>query len=300
MSLIFGQCESGIRPRLTLTHTCRRWRHIAVNDASLWSHVYIQTGLRNLNTRLDHFLSLLGMQLDRTGKRPLDVEWIAGIGHDFLIGTLQIIREKAPFSRWRSLKAYVVRESHKDAPWSSLDAFTNLETLQVYCGTDYASIGAIDRTVTSRLKVLELCRWPASELEDSMTSFATSFTHISTFIFGWVTPAVYTPILRENIVHLRLGSGEGHLFPHIRTYEVEKCIFNRMTRIDLRNMTVLTVTGCLKIEPDCQVSLPALRELKLQTLQMAIGTKLETPALDALHFTNINYTRGHINISLVS
>ena len=127
-----------------------------------------------------------------------------------------------------------------------------------------------------------------------------SFTHISTFIFGRVTPTVYTPILHRNIVHLRLQRGQSHLFPYIRTYEVGACIFNRTRSIDLGNLTILIVTGCLRIESDCQVFLPVLRELKLETFQIAIGTKFETPALDALHFANINYPGGDINMSLLS
>jgi len=51
-------------------------------------------------------------------------------------------------------------------------------------------------------------------------------------------------------------------------------------------MTILIVSKTLLIDHDCHVILPALRELKLGTLAMRTGAKIEASALDILDFAN--------------
>jgi hypothetical protein len=98
---IFHECRPLIGPPIILTHTCRQWRRIAVNDASLWTNIRIETMQRK--QPLDHFLSFLGMQFDRTADLLLNVEWCAVVGDEYFLATLRLIRNKAPFSRWRTL-----------------------------------------------------------------------------------------------------------------------------------------------------------------------------------------------------
>jgi hypothetical protein len=220
----------------------------------------------------------------------LDVKWKAKIGDEGLVATLQLIREKAPFSRWRTLDIEMSGRSHGNALWSSSDAFTNLEVLRGWCETketDDTIFDLIDRTVTSRLKVLDLTLTSTSP---SMLSFPKSLTHISTLCLHLLFPEPNTPFPPKNVINLQVGGGQFHLFPHIRTYELGFCIFTNS--MDLRNMTTLIVTDILTILSNCQIFLPALRELKLATLEMATGATIEAPLLDHLHFTDYR-DHGH-------
>ena len=247
--LIFQQYGSDIRSRLTLTHTCRRWRRIAVNDAALWTNVFIDTRARNKGARLDNFLSFLGMQLDRTADLPLHVNWYADADSDYFVGTLQLIREKAPFFRWRTLLINLSNKSQGNIPWSSVDAFTNLETLTVWRGEEKTILNVLDRTITSRLKVLNLMACHTNIL----TTLAKSLAHISTLVFRYHKSAL--PVLPDNVVNLHLGEGQHHPFPHIQMYELRWCTFHGEDGANLQNMTTLTVTEFLIING--QVLLPA-------------------------------------------
>jgi hypothetical protein len=271
-----------LRPPITLTHICRRWRQIAVNSASLWTNLCIDNLSRSRDA-LGSFLSLLSMQLDRTADLLLDVEWIAVIGTEYFVATLQLLREKAPFSQWKTMTLRLYGGSHEDSPWSSVDAFTNLESVTVGDGSDDAIFGVIDRTITSRLKDFNV-RWGSASTEKITASFATSLTHISSFYIQRLHFPDHMPFLPTNVVKLRVDSGQEHCFPHVQTYTVRKCIFAGMDTIDLRRMTTLIVTTSLTVNFNCHVLLPALRELKLATLILLTGAQIEAPALDIVHF----------------
>jgi hypothetical protein len=291
--LIFRHCSSEIRNRLILTHTCRRWRCIAINDAALWTSISIQTVAVKENERLE-YLSLLGMQLDRTANLLLDVEfYIPNVADEFSVAVLQLLCQKAPFSRWRTLEMQTKPRSRRiaaatpwsadDAPWSAADAFTNLESLLVCDGNNNPIIRAIDHRITSRLKYLEVNGHGVAP-EDLLTCFAKSLTHISTLCLDYLLPMPYRSFLSVNVVNLELGSAYYHFFPHIQTYTLIGCSFTQTSSVDLRSMTTLIVTNILEIEYNVQVSLPALRELKLGHLKMMRRAKIEAPALDILYF----------------
>jgi len=255
-----------------------------VNNASLWTNIYIQTAVRKPNARLDNFLSILGMQLGRTANLLLDVSWSAWVGDEFFVAALQLIREKASFSRWRTFDLYLSGRLQDDAPWASVDAFTNLEVLFIWRGTDNSILTVIDRMITSHLKVLDINY--ISLPEKIVTFFAKSLIHISSLRIGKFSHIYDTPFLPANVINLQLETARDHPFPLIRAYELEDCIFNQGHGIDLRSMTALTVTGILEIGFNCHVFLPALRELRLgKLLRMDIGAKIEAPALDHLYFT---------------
>jgi hypothetical protein len=234
---------------------------------------------------LGHFLFLLGIQLDRTADLLLDVEWFAEIGDECFFRTLQLIREKAPFSRWRTLTVRLIGGSPEMSPWSSFDRFTNLESVCVWYRTHHSIITIIDRTITSRLKVLDLDTWGPLRPEHPTTSLAKSLTYISTLRAQGVRQTGNTPILPANVVNLHLIGGDLHQFPHIETYDMRECTFNRHANIDLRRMTTFIVRGDLVIRSDCCVNLPALREFSLGALWIWDRGSIEAPALDILRFT---------------
>jgi hypothetical protein len=227
------------------------------------------------------------MQLGRTANLPLDVEWHAYVGDEFFVAALQVIREKAPFSRWRTLQMNISGGSRDDAPWSTADAFTNLESLIVCNGSDNAIFDVIDRTTTSRLKILDVIWYSASPTE-IVTSFAKSLNHISTLRLQAHQVTQHMPLLPANVVHLQLASGQEHRFPHICTYKIRECSFASMDSIDLRRMTVLTVSRALTVSLNGYVFLPALRELSLGTIILRGGARIEAPALDILFFMTSN------------
>ena len=222
------------------------------------------------------------MQLDRTADLLLDVEWYAKFGDNYFIATLQLILEKTPFSRWRTLKVHISGESQEDVSWSSAEALMNLESLSVLDRTDTAFLSVIDRMMTSRLNVLDLCTPRA----DFMTTFAKSFANISYLALKAPQFPVDIPFLPENVVILQHDYGRRHLFPHIHTYRLVEGLFYGGNNVDLRNMTILTVRQTLIII--CRVFLPALRELTLGSLWMPQDGEIEAPSLDILHFRDDN------------
>jgi hypothetical protein len=290
--LIFRHCSSWIKDRLILTHTCSRWRCIAINDATLWTSIYIQTVAVRENERLE-YLSLVGMQLDRTANLLLDLRiYIPDVADKFFVAVLQMLCEKAPISRWRTLKmkiqsdwmAAVTPWFADDAPWSAADAFTNLESLIVHNENiwgDHPITRAIDRRITSRLKDLEVMS-PDIPPENLLTCFAKSLTHISSLRLDSLPPIPWISFLPANVVNLKVNWAYHHYFPHIQTYTLKGCEFTQMDSVDLRNMTTLIVTTILVIK--YEISLPALRELKLGHLQIMGLAEIETPALNILYF----------------
>jgi hypothetical protein len=232
------------------------------------------------------------IQLDRTANLLLDVEWFAEIGDEIFLRTLQLIREKAPFSRWKKLTIRLSGEVPENSPWSSVDAFTNLEYLCVWYRTHSSVISFLDRTITSRLKVLDLDTWPSSQLEHLLASFAKASTYISTLHAQSIRQTQNAPIPPANVVNLRLPGESQHQFPHIKTYNIGHCTFDRHADIDLRSLTTLIVGRGLAIRPNCRVVLPALRELRLETLEIGDSASIEAPVLDILCFEHNWGTNG--------
>jgi hypothetical protein len=233
------------------------------------------------------------MQLDRSGDLLLDVTWFAEIGDNFFVATLQLIRQKAPFSRWRSLTVFLSGESSSNSSWSSVDAFTNLESITVGRLPSYVMSGVIDRTTTSSLKALNVI-WPSAPTAEILTSFAKSLTHISSLNLHRLQFTEHMPFLPTNVVNLQLHSEREHRFPHVQTYTVRECIFEGIDTIDLRRMTTLIVSKILTVHADCHVLLPALRELKLATLIMHPGAQIEAPALDTVYLMKTEGVPGEV------
>jgi hypothetical protein len=136
-----------------------------------------------------------------------------------------------------------IGQSREALPWCSVDAFTNLESLAVGYATDSTFISAIDRTITPRLKILDLRRWRTEHLENITRSFSRSLTHIWTLMCALIPP---TLSLRSNVVKVRLEVGRRHLLPHIQMYEVDVCKFGQGWGIDLANIITLIVSTLLR------------------------------------------------------
>jgi hypothetical protein len=266
---IFQQCDSAIRPRLVLTHTCRRWRLIATSYPSLWTNLHIGTHIISTATRYNHFESLLSTQVDRSGRLPLDIVWSLDILDLYATHVLRVIRDKAPFPRWRSLELQMGgRDWGLEGFLASIMAFPNLESLVIFGCVD-PSIARIFGRAMPKLQMLDLRAGDDLGWEDR--------------VIGTLTQGPLS--LRASISTLCAGIREMHPFPNILNYKLKACIFKANALIDLRRMTSLIIDDTLYIFEDCDVLLPALQYLRLMDMSIALGSKIEAPVLQTLHLS---------------
>jgi len=269
--LIFDQCDSEIRARLVLTHTCRRWRLIAVNYPHIWTNVLITT--HNLNSKADRnrFESLLTLQVERSRRLPLDITWDCDFASFHDIPLFVSIQHVVPFSRWRSLELRAIgRSLFVERHLASVAVFPNLEALVISKNLDLDVAAVFCTAVKPKLQVLHL-RMP------SRSSF-------------WEDPLIIllnggTLSLPDSIVTLQAGVREAHPFPNILNYELEQCTFRSYAPIDLRSMTNLIIDGWLIVDKECEVLLPSLQYLRLMTMEIRSGGKIEAPSLQTLHLS---------------
>jgi F-box-like len=157
LSLIFAHCNSAIRYRLVLTHTCRRWRLIGVNYSQLWTNVFISTHYISSEERCERWESLLTLQVDRCGGLPLDITWGYDINDMYSPRVLRSIQAIAPFSRWRSLRLSATGLNlYIETLLASLVAFPNLESLVVLHGVGLGIVDISCRAVMPKLQMLDL------------------------------------------------------------------------------------------------------------------------------------------------
>jgi F-box-like len=119
---IFHFFRPDITTLISITHTCRRWRLITTESAFLWTDVTLR--IRS-NSRS---VSLLEMQLERTGDLLLDVAWWGHIWEYCNSRVLAIVREKAQFSRWRTLKLGLVGHRHQKTPFFALPTSSQISS----------------------------------------------------------------------------------------------------------------------------------------------------------------------------
>jgi F-box-like len=266
--LIFNLCDSAIRPRLVLTHTCQRWRRIAVSYPRLWTNLHIK--MRNVSTATSykHFESLLIMQVDRSGGLPLDVVWIASFEDLYAIQSLCVIRDKAPFSRWRSVKLWVGGSKPQVKSFlGSIVAFPNLESLVISDYVDIYVAMILCRAAMPKLQMLDLRA--GNDLHWEETVIMSLNTH--------------RPPLPITTLHV--GVRERHTFPGIINYKLGNCIFRADALVDLRSMTSLIVDDTLHVFEGCGVLLPALQYLRLMSMSIDREGKIEAPLLQTLHLS---------------
>jgi hypothetical protein len=281
--VIFYFFRPDITTLVSITHTCRRWRLIATETASLWTDVKLQIHPVSNLTAHGNSISLLDMQLERTGGLLLDVAWWGHIWEYCNPRILTIIRGKAPFSRWRKLELWLVGDKgSEDTIFSPTDIFTNLESLIIaQYKFDRLSQNISQRT-TARLRIFEV--GPVnSTLPTVVELLPHPMKHISCLIaYVPSNSNEVRPVLPPNIVELRTPRRLSHPFPYISTYELNVCLFRSDYTIDLQNLTTLTVISILTVFPECHVVLPSLRHLSYGDLRLSYGAKLETPMLESL------------------
>lgn len=100
---IFRYTCPGFRSRIQLTHICRLWRKIAIDGTSLWTYVEGPNTYHDCQNELEYHLSLLEIQLSRTGGLPLDVVYFYPSSHEHDEKILNVFRESGSFQCWQSL-----------------------------------------------------------------------------------------------------------------------------------------------------------------------------------------------------
>jgi hypothetical protein len=274
--LIFRHCDSQIRSRIILTHTCQRWRLIAVYFPPLWTDLRIP--LHSV-TSGQCFDSLLTMQVNRCGALPLDVVWHSDLKSQHFIFMLFSIRDIAPFSRWGSLRLCMPgRNSFAEGIIASTVEFTNLESLVISSDTHMFIAEIFCRATTSKLKMIDLRSCGHALWEERLIRFLNRGTSPQL-----CRPKVGTPFLPGSIVTLCAGVREKHPFPNILNYELDECTFRSKESINLRNMTSLTINGCLTVHAECDVLLPSLQHIQFNAILIYLEGKIQAPVLQTLH-----------------
>lgn len=282
MLLVFALLNSQVRSRITLTHVCREWRAISLDNSGLWTNVHIDARRSFEKEAFDNHISLLRMQLSRTGELPLDVKWFSNVNEHRHARVVYLIREMAPCSRWRTLFVSVmgIFPGNNTFPLPQ-DKFPILESLVVFGSPHEVLVDAINRTATSKLKMLDLTDLDATE------SLPSCYDGINTQISSLLLPSDYSPIvyvaLPRNIVKLEAHTRQNHHFPYISTYRVAYCVFTLAHTPHLPNLTTLIITSSLNVYASCEVIIPSLLHLECATITLGENAIFHTPALETLY-----------------
>jgi F-box-like len=278
--IIFGHCSSGVKARLSLSHTCQHWMSITTKTGALWTDIQIKVRYRAEGRLFENLISLLKMQFDRTAGLPLDVIWESIQTSAFNPRIMSLLRRKAPFSRWRTLQIRF-QAIHPDGQTTFRlgDAFSNLESIVIYPSIKSSIITVLNRTTTSKLQVLDH-RPTGSPSEVTLSDCSDMLKRIyclksSTSEIGG---------LSSNITQLDTSRQKSHSFSHLKTYNIQTCIFASRYSIDLRCLEILNISG-LFIFAGTEVSLPALRHLTYGTITLRRTAKINTPLLESMHIS---------------
>jgi hypothetical protein len=289
---IFCQCERGLEPALTVSHVCQYWRAVGLQTRSLWTKVDVYIHQNSSTERFDAFISLLGMQLDRTGQLPLEVFWQREGSDRRNVVIEDLIRRKGHFSRWRSLRARFEYDPQDAEPiLRRTDVFNSLEYLEILspsCGhpTDpyeHPIIHFINRTITSSFHTLNLgpSKTPDREigriygniLGEARTLFLSKAAYMAETGLQ-LPPGVMTVEAERRIIHD---------FPHIKTYMIRDCFFSSVHPINLQCLTSLTVNICLSFIGKVVLLLPSLQSITFRTMFLWEGAEFKCPSLQSMH-----------------
>jgi hypothetical protein len=274
---IFRLCEPGIRARLDLTHICRQWRSIAINSPSLWNFVQISLQFTPHSKRSDNLIALLDVQLGRAGGLPLDVEWISNTTYGLDPRLLDLIRQKGPFSQWRTLTVRFLSIEQSEAfTLDSRDVFTNLESLTILPSIFNKILETIDRTITPKLQVLEVPNTAESEVETNYKGMMQHIRRLKISTMGAIS-------IPSNVLEVEARVRTTHYFPHIKKYTLTACVFHTNQPYDLKGLTTLTATIVIVLNDDVNIYFPALRHLACGAFMTGDRTKVEAPVLETLH-----------------
>lgn len=281
---IFEMCGTDINARIKLTHICQRWRIISIQSTSLWTEVRIRAGKEDTKDRFNNFMCLLELQLSRTGNLPLDVVWFSSCNESRNGRIMYLIRERAPFSRWRTLVLRVDDfHPHGRLAPEPADAFTNLESLSVSSSTNHSIIDTISRTATSKLRTLDLrsCSAPQKEISMAYGTLMKTVWHLILPSFN--NTVIDIDMVLPNISHLEADGRHRHMFPRITHYKLVMCTFSAADTC-LPKLTSLNVTSSLDVRSGCEVTLPSLKILRCATIRLDTNAAFSAPMLETAHF----------------
>jgi F-box-like len=281
--LTFRFCDPDIRKRLRLTHVCRQWRSIAINSASLWTFLRIEVNFRPHSKRSDSVIALLDIQLGRADGLLLDVEliWNPNTGVDPRL--LDLIRQKGPFSLWRTLKVgFQGVQPDKTFSLGSCDVFSNLESLVILPSAFNSILETIDRTST-KLRFLEL-----QDSQMTQTVVGAPYQCMMQRIVRLKTFSTDVMSIPRNILELEAGVRNTHCFPHITKYTLILCVFKNSQSFALENLTHLVATMGIMLSSHVEVYFPALQHLTCGALITRRSTKIDAPVLETFRLLPVN------------
>jgi F-box-like len=302
---IFCQCERGIETALTLSHTCRHWRAVALDFGLLWTKVDIHVHPESSTEQFNAFISFLGMQLDRTGQLPLEVSWQRE-GSDRRNGVIDdLIRRKGHFLRWRSLRArFEYEHEHTEPVFHPTDVFENLEYLELLSPSDsrhmafyqHPILHVIDRSVTSKFHTLNL-RQSKVQPEAFGSLYGNMMGQARSLILN-ERVSIAEP-LPAGTTALEVDTAHNHPLPHIQTYRVRLCFFAHSNPIDLQRLTSLIVDTILVLFSNTALLLPSLRSITFPAIKMEERAEFKCSSLQSMHIptTANRYPQGELHFS---
>ncbi|KAG8864395.1 hypothetical protein FRC20_010257 [Serendipita sp. 405] len=142
--------------RRVLSAVCFRWRDIVLNTAEIWSLVRVhleKTRYSGKESTFEKALAALELDLSRTRSQLLDVYWNSRLDLAHAKRVFQVVMERAPFCRWRSLEIYNDSwDSYSLHAIRSEERFYNLESLRVRWCQVNGFLPLINRTVSSNFR----------------------------------------------------------------------------------------------------------------------------------------------------
>lgn len=155
---IFQYLGRNSKSLVQATGVCLRWRAIAINTPYLWTEIIIH--LKELSeSQFLTLLDILDMFLSRTGDLLLDVDWYSKATADkmsYIYPIYHLLREKAPFYRWKTLSLGLPSEFSYDLSiLREEDNFSNLESLIFTRSPPTAYLDLLSGAVTPKLVSLE-------------------------------------------------------------------------------------------------------------------------------------------------
>ncbi|KAJ6561932.1 hypothetical protein B0H19DRAFT_1375213 [Mycena capillaripes] len=122
ISEIFVHCSTkhdGCKPRLVAT-VCTRWREVALATSKLWSNIHVHQE----EIKSESLLSLLALQLQRSGQVPLSV-----VFYDRRLSVLELLLTAS--HRWESLDLDILNPTLRECLRASPNPFPILKKLRI-------------------------------------------------------------------------------------------------------------------------------------------------------------------------
>lgn len=282
LSDVFRYQDAGLTQRLQLTHVCRHWRAVAIEDASLWTEIDIPC-VSDPEKPLEPLFHLLETQLDRTKEMLLNVTWALSPIGSFNRHSIELFRRKEPISKWKFLcLEHLGDDGPVDIELAPTDTFHNLEHLRISGKLPLFILDTINRTTTTKLRVLDLTG--LGTLPPSL-NVCNLFTDVLGRTTWFCAPIWYRDFgeLPENVIGVKAARCNLSPLPPVQAYVLKFCRIKPGSQLEFHHLTSLTVNRAIFIWEGCHAIFPALLYLRCALVHLEGSATLKAPNLEILH-----------------